>query len=101
MANKYKEGTSKGQLILRDRLAENRTGLANERTLLAYVRTSLALVAAGLSFIHFFDSAMIVVIGWVLLPIGAYALVRGFVSFKNMNRLMREEEKDEGIKPKE
>jgi len=43
----------KGQLILRDHLAADRTILANERTFLAYIRTALTLFVAGLSFIHF------------------------------------------------
>jgi putative membrane protein len=86
------EGIPKGSLILRDRLAENRTVLANERTLLAYVRTSLAIFAAGLSFIHFFHYVVIVAVGWVLLPIGAYTLLSGFVSFRKMKRVMSEEE---------
>lgn len=87
------------QLILRDRLAENRTVLANERTLLSYVRTGLALFAAGLSFIHFFDAYAIVILGWVFLPLGMYTLAKGFVSFRNMNRIMREEEKVEALRP--
>ena len=44
--------TVKEQLILRDRLAIDRTILANERTLLAYVRTALTLFLVGMSFIH-------------------------------------------------
>lgn len=95
MASKDKEEAPKGQLILRDRLAENRTVLANERTLLAYVRTSLALFAAGVSFIKFFDSAVMVIIGWMLLPVGAYTLLKGFASFRKMNSVMHEEEKEE------
>ncbi len=101
MTSQNEEETPKGQLILRDRLAENRTLLANERTLLAYVRTSLALIAAGLSFIQFFDSVVIVVIGWVILPLGAYTLIKGFVSFRNMNRVMRKEEYQEVLKSQE
>lgn len=42
----------KEDLILRNRLAIDRTVLANERTLLAYVRTALTLFLVGMSFIH-------------------------------------------------
>jgi len=84
-----------GNLILRDRFAENRTVLANERTFLAYMRTALAFFAAGLSLIHFFHSAPVIVVGWVLLPIGAYTLLKGMLSFRGMERKMREEERTE------
>lgn len=87
-----------GQLILRDRLAENRTALANERTLLSYVRTALALFAAGVSFINFFRPPIIIVIGWIFIPIGAYLLLKGIASFRRVNRLMRVEEKEELVK---
>jgi putative membrane protein len=96
--NDKKGKTHDGQLVLRDRLAGNRTSLANERTLLSYVRTALALFAAGLSFVHFFDTIIIVVAGWVLLPLGVYTLVKGFISFRNMSRVIREEEKEETLK---
>lgn len=101
MTSQNKDDTPRGQLILRDRLAENRTVLANERTLLAYVRTSLALFAAGVSFIKFFDSPLVVIMGWVLLPIGAYTILRGFVSFRNIKRVMRREEQEEVSKQEE
>lgn len=100
MNQKNKEEISEG-LILRDRFAENRTVLANERTFLAYIRTSLAFFAAGVSFVYFFKTTVIVVLGWVLLPIGIYTLIKGFTSFRNMNRIMREEEKEEVLKTDE
>ncbi|MEJ2183872.1 MAG: DUF202 domain-containing protein [Nitrospirota bacterium] len=81
------------RLILRDRLAENRTDLANQRTFLAYVRTALTLFVAGVTFIRFFGTPIIVVTGWVLLPLGLYTLVRGVLSFRRMTRLIKEEEK--------
>jgi putative membrane protein len=56
------------QLILRDRLALDRTILANERTILAYFRTTLAVTAAGVGLIHFVES-------WWALPVGITLLV--------------------------
>lgn len=79
-------------LILRDRLAEDRTALANERTFLAYVRTALTLFAAGVTFIKFFGSSLVEVIGWVLLPLGLYTMAKGVTSYRRMKRVMREEE---------
>lgn len=40
------------EMILRDRLAVDRTDLANERTLLAYIRTFLALLVTGVTALH-------------------------------------------------
>jgi putative membrane protein len=58
-------------LILRDRLALDRTHLANERTLLAYVRTSFMLVIAGATAIKAFsDDRLVVASGWALLACG-------------------------------
>jgi putative membrane protein len=79
--------------ILRDQLAGHRTTLANERTFLAYARTSLTLFVAGITFIRFFGTSTIVVTGWILLPIGAITIWKGFQSFRKMKRLIREEEK--------
>lgn len=81
--------------ILRDRLAGHRTTLANERTLLAYARTALTLFVAGVTFIRFFGTISIVVIGWVLLPIGVFTMYKGIRSYSLMKRLIRDEE-DEG-----
>ncbi len=72
------------ELILRDHLATDRTVLANERTLLAYVRTTLAFLAAGGSFIHFFNSLTLKVIGWGLIFLGAVLLVGGGARFLQM-----------------
>lgn len=82
---------TKAPLILRDYLAEKRTCLANERTFLAYVRTSLTLFIAGVTFIKFFDHPLIVVIGWILIPVGIYTMVQGVRSFRKMKKLIEEE----------
>lgn len=50
-------------LILRDRLAADRTVLANERTFLAYLRTALAFLISGVSLLHFFDIRWMQVVG--------------------------------------
>ena len=58
------EGVEDQKLILRDHLAVDRTALANERTFLAYIRTALTLTVAGISFIKFFGSLLIAIVGW-------------------------------------
>ena len=57
-------------LILRDYLAADRTVLANERTFLAYLRTALGMFVAGVSFIQFFSTIAIHLLGWVFCVVG-------------------------------
>ncbi len=83
-------GLRPDQLILRDRLAADRTVLANERTLLAYVRTGLTLLVAGASLLQFFESRAAQALGWALLPLSAIAFVVGVVRFRKMSRSLRE-----------
>jgi putative membrane protein len=68
---------------VQERLAAQRTRLANERTLLAYERTALALAAAGVTMIHIFEADADLVLGWLLValgavvgPIGIYRFIR-------------------------
>lgn len=74
------------QLTLRDRLAISRTVLANERTLMAYYRTALAVLITGISLIKFFDSLVLEIIGWVLLPVGAVTVFIGTRNYRCMSR---------------
>lgn len=70
------------RLILRDYLAADRTVLANERTLLAYMRTALTMIAAGISFIQFFSSVAVHVLGSALLIAAATALGVGIARYR-------------------
>lgn len=73
-------------LILRDRLAQERTMLANERTLLAYMRTGLALVVTGVSSYHFLHGLAAHLLG-AAAAIGGIALVAfGALRFAGMRR---------------
>ena len=93
----------KGQLILRDHLAADRTILANERTFLAYVRTALTLFIAGLSFVHFkiLSSPLIDgIIGSLLMFTGAITFFLGLYRYRKAKTLIREikqKELTEGI----
>lgn len=98
----------KGQLILRDHLAADRTILANERTFLAYIRTSLTLFVAGLSFVHFeiitkLASVPIAdtTIGVGLMILGSVTFFLGLYRYNRMKSLIKEikqRELAEGIK---
>jgi putative membrane protein len=73
---------------VRDRMAIERTSLANERTMLAYVRTAIALFAAGGTAIHFLESAIVDVIGWVMIAGGVFVLAYGAYRFRQVSALI-------------
>ena len=69
--------TKYDQLIIRDRLAIERTKLANERTFLAYFRTSLAFMGAGLGILQIDFFRDVKPYGWFLLLISPFVLSVG------------------------
>lgn len=73
-------------LPLSDQLAAARTILANERTFLSYQRTALTLAVSGISFIHFFDSIIIELIGWVFIPSALITMTLGIIRYRSMSR---------------
>lgn len=80
-------------LILRDKLAidrtilaNKRTLLANERTLLAYLRSGVALLIAGVSIIHFSQEVWFQAIGIVCLPAGLITGLIGVSRYRKINR---------------
>jgi putative membrane protein len=77
--------------VLRDHLADNRTVLSNERTFLAYMRTALSLFAVGVTFVKFFGHVLIEIVGWVLIPSGVLVFIIGFIKYKRMKNLIKEE----------
>lgn len=76
-------------LILRDRLALDRTVLANERTILAYFRTMLAVLAAGISLIQFVDAWWALPVGFTLLVIAPVFLGYGVWRYRRVRRDLR------------
>lgn len=72
------------KLILRDHLAIDRTILANERTFLSYARAALTLFVAGVTFLQFFESAWLSIVGWAFVPAGAATFVAGLVRYRSM-----------------
>lgn len=87
------------ELPVNDQLAAARSILANERTFLSYQRTSLALAAAGLTFIKFFEMNWIVLIGWALLPIALFTVIRGLARYIKMRDLIRNIELECDVPP--
>lgn len=87
-----KEGTN-GEFtieepILRDFMAIERTVMANERTFLSYIRTALGFFIGGASFIEFFDTYTLQLVGWVFIPSGIIAFGLGLWKYKKINSLI-------------
>jgi putative membrane protein len=74
--------------LLRDCMAIERTIMANERTFLSYIRAALGLFIGGVSFIEFFDSPVMEVVGWIFLPLGAAALVLGLKRYRKVRNMI-------------
>lgn len=72
-------------MILRDFLALDRTILANERTLLSYTRTAMAFVITGVTFIKFFGSPTMTVVGWLCIPVGVAILAWGVIRYRKIH----------------
>ena len=73
---------------LRDYLATDRTKLSNQNTFLAYIRTALTLFVAGVTFVRFFDSLLIEIIGWTFLPIGVATFVVGSLRYHRLRKAL-------------
>lgn len=70
----------------RDKLAKDRTILANQRTFLAFTRTAIMLLATGVTFIKLFPGDnFLLVLGWILLPVGLSVLVLGQILYLRMH----------------
>lgn len=77
---------SRGQLILRDELAVERTVLANERTLLAWLRTTLALLLAGVTFLHLSQAVWFSIVGVICLVVGTAVLPIAVVRYRRLHK---------------
>lgn len=78
-------------LILRDRLALERTRLANERTLLSYLRTSLMLLVAGATAVKIVDvNNTVLITGWIFIGLGIVVGATGIWRFLAMRRAINE-----------
>ena len=73
---------------LRDYLATDRTKLSNQNTFLAYIRTALTLFVAGVTFIRFFDSLLIEIVGWAFLPIGVATFIVGSLRYHRLRKAL-------------
>ena len=75
--------------ILRDYLSIDRTILSNQNTFLAYLRTALTLFVSGVTFIHFFDSRVLWIVGWTFIPIGVLTAVIGLIRYNRLRIVLK------------
>jgi putative membrane protein len=83
-------------LILRERLAIQRTVMANYTTLLSFIRTALYFAVAGLTLHNLLDiryGLLIEIISWI---ISAGILITGIVNYKRHQQKIRESERHVG-----
>jgi putative membrane protein len=88
--------TSNPDTFLRDVLAVDRTVLANERTLLAYGRTLLGLLAAAATVMHFVTAWWAVLVGGLLLILGAGLFGFGLWRYRTVSRHLNRARQDLG-----
>jgi putative membrane protein len=79
----------RGELILRDELAIDRTRLANERTLLAYIRTALAFAVTGAAIIKFLDGVGVSVLGSGVIAAAVVVAALGVVRYRQVSGRIR------------
>lgn len=78
------------ELILRDRLAIERTKLANERTLFSYIRTSLYLLTAGIGVLQIKSISHLDGLAWVCIISGILLFFFGFFRFGQARKHLKE-----------
>src|SRR6266850_2229129 len=71
-----------GKPNLTNYLAADRKILANERTFLAYIRTALTLFVVGASFIKFFGTLILEMVGWLFIPVATIIFFMGVNRYK-------------------
>lgn len=82
-SNRKGMATSK-DIIYRELLALDRTNLAVDRTLLAYWRTSLTMLVIGITLIKLFNSTILMVLGWFLIPLAIGLSIVGTYRCRNL-----------------
>lgn len=78
--------TDKEELILRDKLAIDRTHLANERTFLAYFRSFLVFASSGIAVWQIDALAEIWYLGVILISISPAFLFVGAYNYRRIKR---------------
>ncbi len=82
------EKQKEDELILRDRLAVERTKLAEERTTLAYIRTGMSIMLAGFFFMGYFTQGAFHYLGYATVAVASTFLAYGFYHHKKSMKFL-------------
>ncbi len=82
----------KKDLILREKLALQRTVLANQSTFLAFLRSAMYFLIAGFSIVRLSDSKMAFVFEYILFVISGALFITGIVNYFVNQRKIRQSE---------
>ena len=74
------------ELILRDVLAYDRTQLALMRTFLSIVRTALGLLASGAGLIILQETAVLIILGYVMIAAAVLVVVFGIAYWRRYRK---------------
>jgi len=83
-------------LILRERLAIERTAMANDTTLLAFIRTSLYFSIAGMSINRLLDINYGLLIETVFWAVAFFILAVGILKYLKQKKSLKDSEKHIG-----
>lgn len=72
---------NEADLILRDKLALDRTRMANQRTFLAFVRTGMYFIVTALAVFHLEEKTRFGFFEWSLFGMGGLAILGGVLSY--------------------
>jgi putative membrane protein len=74
------------ELILRDKLALDRTILANQRTLLSYIKTGIFFISTAVGIFYLEKKQAFSLIEWALCLVGLLAIIIGLVVYLKMRK---------------
>jgi len=69
-------------------LAVDRTVMANESSFLSYIRTALTMIVAAVTFLKFFDSTSVHILGWIFIAAAVLMVVHGATRYEAMENIL-------------
>lgn len=82
------QGVSKENMVLRDYLAVDRTIMANESSFLSYIRTALTMIVAAVTFLKFFSSPAMHVLGWIFIVCAVLMVIHGATRYEAVEKVL-------------
>jgi len=95
MSNKLEKNINK-DLILRERLAVQRTYMANQTTLLSFIRTALYFFVAGLSIRSFFKIEILFILEPIFFVLSILIASIGLIQFVKQKKSIKASERHIG-----